>query len=389
MKTKKKAGKTKGKASRRAWWIVLAAVAVIALVIGGLALGLPALRRGRTVAASPHYTVTAGMYSYYYYDALYAQLQGDYRPVYEYYGIDETTDLTALEYESGKSWAAFFDESTRPRISAILCFAEAAIDEGITLTAEEEQEIGNAIKSETDKARAAGKKPSDYFAERYGKGVGEADIRAMKEIVALADHRAALLRETLTVEQSAIEDYAEAHPDDFLQADFLYYVLEAPDRTGMNEEEFAVAKAENLSRAAELASLTTAEAYTEWVKQRETALAAEKGEELTDGDWAEIKADFTYLQTDWSYAYEVDASMKTRKAGERFLTPDENTGSCGVVFVIDPPHRSADWKESVRGVLLSVAYQEAEGKLGASYADRVTLREDTLSLLLERTLPTG
>ena len=375
------------KSKRKRVVIITAAVILIAAaILCGIFLP-PAIERRRTAAKSEHFTVTAAMYRYFTRDSFYNQLE-NYGQIYrDYYGIDEKTDLAAVMYDETTTWAAFFDAQNRVRLQSILAFAESAVDENTAQIDTNAADISSKIADLTAKARANGIKPAAYLEERYGKGVRESDIRSMESILALATARKEEITAAITVTDAEVQAYVAENERDLLRTDLLFYIFEAPVKPhGFDPATAAAyenAKAENLRLANELAAMTSPEGFTEWVRERETALAEAKGEPLTSGAWEEIRRDITYLDLEWDRAKEFDAGdgMLTRTAGECYLTPDENTGSVGVVYVIAPPRLPDASTETAETALRAAKFKEAETAVTAAYAPGVTVIEDTLAVV--------
>ena len=292
--------------------------------------------RWKTVASTDHYTVDGAMYSYYFYSSFYDELSGSTAEVYKNNGITEKSDLRAMTYGDGKSWFAFFEGVSASRLQTILQYAEAAADEGVTLSAAGEAELEKTIADLRSEAAGKGISFDRYLADRFGIGVKEKDIRGFLSIYLLAGEMAEFVKEDVPV--SAEELNALRKEPEYLVASLFYYVCKADVTASMSAEAQAAAKEEARENARRLSELSDPQSFVNEVRRQEEHLAEHRGEEFTDEYFEEVRADFSYINIPYDTAILIDEKIESRTARETVIFAEEGTGSYGVVLVIEPPH---------------------------------------------------
>ena len=318
--------------------ILIAAVALL-LVIAGLLLAvyLPGLiRRRRTVASYRYETadgqveekLTGAMYSYFFYHDYETMLTGQNAAAYKAAGLSFAIDPKTVPYSDTRSWFDLMEPTIREHLRSVLCFAESAREEGLSVDPA-------AVEARMDelmmKAVASGLKFNDYLDSNYGKGVRENDVRAVTELLLLADLRAEKLREGISITDDEIAAYAGEHPEKLMRADLCFYIL-TPSENAPAPEKAAIRE-----KADELGSCNTLELFSAWVRAYENERAAAEGSAaLTEDEWADVYHDFYYENVEYERALALDEHYLDRQPGETVITVDENTGSCGVLLALTP-----------------------------------------------------
>lgn len=256
-------------------------IAIVALLALSLVLVLFAdsgiKERNTVVLSSENYEVTGTMMSYYqnaslnnmyayYINYLYNML-GDISYAYSY----------AQQMMSQYTLEDFFDTAlTSAKESLVLC--EAAKAAGVTLDAEDYASIDEAIKSIDGK-----------YAENFGSGVKEKDVRKALELQALANKYYDIYEkeEKDSITDSEISTYIENNKENFYAVTALKFAFSlAADDYLDDELAFEDAKALADAYVAKLEEATTKEAFqsviVEYIVERDfdSTVSAKVNEEL-------------------------------------------------------------------------------------------------------------
>lgn len=186
-------------------------VALILLQFSG------AQKRAVTVVSSENYEVTGTMMSYYEnlaYSNLFAQY---YNLYYSYYFSGDAQSAYAYAQQTMSQYTLddFFD-SALATAKEVLVLCEAANDADVALDDADFAEIDEAIKS-----------INGEFANNFGAGVKEKDIRAAMELQSLAAKYVELYRDEVTdsLTEEDINKYIEDNKDKFFAAGALKYAI--------------------------------------------------------------------------------------------------------------------------------------------------------------------
>jgi hypothetical protein len=138
---------------------------------------------------------------------------------------DAATGVTTIV-----TWFDYFADQAAASVEQILVLCEQANSLGITLGDEEFAEIDSSMEMLELFAAYSGYTTSDYISVMYGKDVSKKDVRAMLELIKLAEKtvecKTTDLEQAITDER--LNEYYENHKTDFdLYVDFIAYTFEA------------------------------------------------------------------------------------------------------------------------------------------------------------------
>lgn len=234
---------------------------------------------GRTAMSLEDVVVTQAMMTFFlndhilnWYDSYFVYIAYGLFSVKMDKGLKEQT-LTSIDASymgdmslEGKTWYNYFTETVIENVEMYLIYANAAKKEGITLSAEDMEEIDAIIND-----RKADMKRQDLkFEDQYGKGVTEQVVRECYELIYLASNYSEHFKEK-TEQHLHDEDgteyllnYVDSNKDVFYSAEcsitsFTISELDYPTR---NEYDFAVIEALN-GKLFECSDMNTREFYYE------------------------------------------------------------------------------------------------------------------------------
>ncbi|MBR3150088.1 MAG: peptidylprolyl isomerase [Eubacterium sp.] len=167
--------------------------------------------------------VSVGMYNYYYNTIYqnyvqYAQ-QG-------YYQLDTTQDFSKQKTTNSKgkevTWAKLFVDDTVDRLQYILALYHAGVENGVTLTKEQKDNISENVKSLKESASDSDMSVDEYIAENYGEYCGLATIKKMLTQAFIANnyYRQYLIENRPS--EKEVNAYYEKHKDDYTQIKMAY-----------------------------------------------------------------------------------------------------------------------------------------------------------------------
>ncbi len=289
-----------------------------------------------TVMQTPHETVSRAMFSYFYYDYL-----ADYTAE----GFDPDVSPAEQPYPGGGTYQDVILREVDTTVRRMLVFAE-----GVSADA-----AGTAAAQETvtrlqARATADGKTLDAYLQATYGRGVGEADVRAAASLAARAAARYETLSQKTYTKEERDAVYAE-NPAAFCTVDYLAYDIRVTLPEGASFDE-----ARELYHAAE---------------QRAQALAACRSEAAflaavaDDGKATEPNLSYgeRLARRNALYRYHIPASdpaLATAWAAEEGRAAGDSavlgaTGNYTVVFLLRTPSPSGEHRGNGRYFLLPYA----------------------------------
>lgn len=266
------------------------------------------------------------------------------------------------------TWFDYFANRAAVSVKQILVLCEQARALGIVLDEERLEEIDSVMKTIELFAGYSGYTPSDYIVELYGKGVSEKDVRAMLELIKLAEKtvecKTTDFEQAITDER--LNEYYESHKTDFdLYVDFIAYTFEAEfvpvdeteiDAAIKNEEaynKYLADKQKYEERIQALANCATAKEFcdllTEYLKQDgATDLeAATKLSEIHHFNY-EKNGDNSALE---SWIFDTINPVKANDTHTKIKTHNETKTSYTVCFVLKPPHKDEAYLQNVGHIL--------------------------------------
>jgi hypothetical protein len=241
----------------------------------------------------------------------------------------------------GTSWYDYFVNSAMDEVKMYVTYAAAANAAGVTLNAEDTEEIDETVDMLKDSLRAYGMS----FADQYGKGVAEKDVRNCYELIYLATNYSEYKQEELknALDTDAGEDkiltYIDENKSSFYSADYLSYTIDVNSK-GLTDEAYddliaiAKAEAEKIAEAKTPADFVAlVEAYeNKDASEEETNTDAETGtddvtEEETKDPIEEYKGTLNYETSDelGKWLFEETAEENAVKVIEETGTATETT----------------------------------------------------------------
>lgn len=215
-------------------------------------------------------TINAVEFSYFY-----NQTANYYYTLYSQYGlIQESTDITTTQcsFDTTKTWAEWFMDSTVQELHQTLCLYNEAVKNNIAVTDEmksvktERYEEIDALCEEYNISR------SQYFSTSYMNGFNEKDFERLLDIGLLAEEQREAVVDKYVYTDEQLEEYYEENKKTFdrytyRSKAFSYTVYEEDSSKTEEENAEAKAAAEESKAAAEksadefLASVTDSESF--------------------------------------------------------------------------------------------------------------------------------
>ncbi len=329
------------------------------------------------VAKSEHYEIDGAMYAYFLYDIV-AQNE-TYLPMY---GYDTSLSLreqtAACPLEENSTWFDFFRKMADNYINYYLAAAEAAYNEGVTLSEEDKEDIDDYIEEMNTSAVKNGYKNLEaLLAEYYVKGIKEDSFKECLTLQQLAYVYMNGYSKKLEVTDADMIKFRDDNPDYFQMIDVIQYGFYAEYGEDATADEKKLAYADAKKRAEDfLKNNKGIEAFKNGIVAIEN-----EGKDEPD-DAAAVIAKFTldaeYYSSEaakdeatkpyYDWAYSAD-----RKAGDTYILEEKfydgepyYTVSC----ILTPVYISDYLTKDCRHILFYVDTEETdEEKLAAAKAD--------------------
>lgn len=368
---------------------VIAAIVVIAIALGCVAIGLNTtgvLERGKTVMTVGESEVDKYEYGFYYtstfnnyfnmsyqYDTYYGEGYGVMFTGYDYLtSPDEQAYSGEIEGIEEPTFADFFDYSAKQQLQYVEGARLYAEENGIALTEEEIAEVDAQIEEYRTEAAEGDRKYSlpAYLRENFGKGMTEDLFREI-----LMDQ--ALVTKVNEVKTQELKDsYSDKKIEETYKEEITAYgvvtlrnyVIKADTVTVESEDESAEAT-EEVTDETMAAAKTKAEAFAAAATDEEKfkSLAADYEKAAGNDDYKEMISDDTAtLMEDAAYAdisstdedFLAWAFDEDTAKGETYVVEEEGTGYT-VYLMVAPVHKAADEKTyDVRHILLQFPEEE-------------------------------
>ena len=220
-----------------AFVVVLAALLVIALVIGiSKTISASGMQEKNTVAMTVgEHEISNAELSYYYIDTVnnfYSQ-NGSYATLF---GLDATKPLDEQYYfgdESGQTWAEYFLDTAKASVKSVYTLADAATAAGYALPEADAATIETAVSTASLYASIYGYPDVEsYLKVMYGKGASEEGYRKYVEKSLLADSYYAAYADSLTYEDADLRAKEADNYSMYSSFDYNYYYVSANDYLG-------------------------------------------------------------------------------------------------------------------------------------------------------------
>lgn len=218
-----------------------------------------------------------------------------------YFGLNPAASLKLQTYGSGYeiyflgeydgTWYDYFLDAVTAEVETYITYAEGAIAEGLTLTAEDYEAIDATIAGIKASIKESGAKISDW----YGKGVNEKDVRRAYELVYLAEnfmeYKQEKLEAALDADDAELIKYVEDNKASFYTADVLKYTITTLSKDFENDMDFDVAKKLAVGEANKIMAATTPEEFAKLVAAYEAAKNTTEESETEADTEAETEAE--------------------------------------------------------------------------------------------------
>ena len=220
------------KAYTTAFVVVLAALLIIALVIGiSQTITTSGMREKNTVAMTVgEHEISNAELNYYYIDTVnnfYSQ-NGSYASIFGLYVTLPLYEQYDLGDESGETWADYFLSSAKSSVQSIYALVDEANAVGHTMTEAEAANIETAVSTASLYATLYGYGDVEtYLKAMYGNGATEESYRDYVEKSLLADSYYAAYANSLTYEDTDLRAKEAENYNLYSAFDYNYYHLPA------------------------------------------------------------------------------------------------------------------------------------------------------------------
>ncbi|MBQ9229314.1 MAG: peptidylprolyl isomerase [Eubacterium sp.] len=177
--------------------------------------------------------ISLGMYNYYYksvVNSIKSNAMYGYYPdldIYTDFNQQETTD----DDGNTMTWAERFDKEAQDQIQMIAAFYEMALENGVTLTEDQQEQITSTMTELESAAVADGKSVDEYISENYGDYCGYATLEKMITMSMVAQNYYVMQSASIAPTEAEIEAYADEHISEYLTADIAYLVIPYDETT--------------------------------------------------------------------------------------------------------------------------------------------------------------
>lgn len=315
--------------------------------------------RSKTVKKSEDLSVNGAMFTYIFWDNFKLSLAGDYGYYYKLQGISSSNDLY-LENpnEKGKTWWDHFADMAEETTTAMLAYAQYALDNGKGLTDADQKLIDEEMQNMENTAYVMGMSLDDYLSKNYGRGVKAEDVRDVLELMCLSNNGSSYMYESLTPTDSEIDKYFETNNNDLKKADYYFFVLGISGKNNLTpeQEKYFSDKAEDIKQS------SSAEEF----KSKISAYLTEYNASLKDGDEkkltneqlkeyieSELKS-MEYMNDVYADTLEVDRWIfdSSRVVGDTYVNHEDGYGTYGVVYIIKPVYIDSKWRDLAKENIL-------------------------------------
>lgn len=176
--------------------------------------------------------VTSEMMSFFLSDTI-MNWHSNYGGYSSLFSVDLSRDLRSQQYGAGYeamllgefqgTWYDYFLNRTLENVKMYAIYANEAKAAGLSLTDNDKADIEDTIASIKESLEAN----NSDFADQYGKGVKESDVRACYELISLAgafaDYKQEQLEIALDEDDTALREYVENNKEEFYNAKCLKY----------------------------------------------------------------------------------------------------------------------------------------------------------------------
>ena len=359
--------------------IVVSILLVIAIIVTTICVVVNMVKstgnylRNKVGVNSENFEVNNAMMSYFFRDTYATTVQNAISQLgmaATYYGMipDTSKPLRDQTNSAGKTWYDYFMEAAANNVSNMLVLAEAAKEEGITLTENETNRIDKVLADLKADAEENGEKVEDVIHENYGLGVKESDIKDALEIYYLSQKYYFYKYEGIEISDDEIKDYYDEHKDDYFVVSYKVYTFSEDDDDDDKDDKDdndkdSVSKKPNVL-ARELGTAKSPEEFDSKLRE----LIKDKFDNEEDLDTAienTLKENET-LKEDSEYS-EWLFNEKTEVGDTKLITSDD--GDVAVYMLTEKSHLNESPTKNVRHILFSLSDYETEDECKAAAED--------------------
>ncbi len=318
------------------------ALLIVAVLVLNVLTETGVFLRAETAVAQDSVEVSSAMMSFFYNDYL-LNWYNNYYQYLGYFSVNFGYDLKTQTYGKGLetyfcgeydgTWYDYFLDQVTEEVDMYVTYAVAAKNAGITLSDEDTAEINETVKGIKESLKSSGAS----FADWYGRGVNESDVRNCYELIYLAanfnDAKKAELEAAIDADDSPLYTYIEENKGDFYSADVLSYKISLAEKNFAKEEAYDLAVKLAKDSADKIAGAKTPAEFVSLVQEYEatteattttatTTTGTETGtqtetetlspEEQLEEDIEGLKSTINYETDDelgkWLFGYEGDES---------------------------------------------------------------------------------
>ena len=194
---------------------------------------------------------------------------------------------------AGKTWYDYFMDTVIENVEMYITYATAAKKADITLSADDKSEIDETIKD----LKASLKEYKMTFADQYGKGVTESDVRKCYELIYLASNYGEKFQADTEARLEAEEGKTTilSYPDDnkgqFYSAEYLSYTISVSEKKLGTQKAYDDAVKEAKAAAQKIAEAKTPADFVKLVEEYKESLKTETSTSTATGTEKETKTE--------------------------------------------------------------------------------------------------
>lgn len=322
--------------------------------------------RGKTAVSTADFKVNACMAQYLYNATLKNFAESNVSYLSDL-GLDTTEDLSTqtCAYDEEITWHDYFINSTKSQYEEIVTMAQAAKNDGLTLSDSDMDYVEESMAMFDSLAEEEGMTTREYIDQNYGTQVSLDDIRECIEITQLASNYKTQYDESLKYNDQEIESYWSENKSSFLTCDYMYFTVGTNATGEESDSELKILKS-NAKKQAE--ALVKADNYTEFEENLteyfEKQLKAEDST-ISDEDLASYVESLISGATVTGEGYDVSTVAgewlfsDKRESGDTTVIPEED-GSYTAYCMVTPAAKDTSETKNVRHILLSTEnYEDA------------------------------
>lgn len=257
--------------------------------------------------------VSLGMYNYYYNSVVNgaksaAQYGQNDLDIYTDFSEQETVD----DDGNTVTWAEMFDKETQEQLTRVVGYYQLALDEGLTLSADEKTQIDSTLNQITSAAEQEGVSVDEYVSKQYGDYCGYATVEKMINMSYLAQQYYLTQSASINPTDEEIQAYSDEHADEYRSVKIAYlmmpYTEDTYEATVAQAEEYA-AQINDIDAMKALIPTISGDMIQQYVDAGQFASFEAGVEELESGMEQTISASsgFPEEMADWALSDEAKA----------------------------------------------------------------------------------